>query len=198
MDPEFILNFWLDEVGPNNWYSSDDSLDGLIERKFKETLQYILSGGHSLWLTYPSGALAYIIVLDQFSRNIFRGNKGSFAADRIALAASKQSMKYGFDLKIDEPSRQFFYMPLMHSENLYDQEKCIRQILQKLPLSGHNLLKHARAHRELIRSYGRFPNRNSQLGRRNTLFEQEYFDHGGYQAVLSRINKYAALSLIHI
>ena len=192
MDPEFILNFWLDEVGPNCWYSSDDSLDGLIERKFKETLRYILSGGHSLWLTYPSGALAYIIVLDQFSRNIFRGSKSSFAADRAAVAASKQSIKYEFDLKIDEPARQFFYMPLMHSENLYDQEKCIRQILQKLPLSGHNLLKHARAHRELIRSYGRFPNRNSQLGRKNTLFEQEYFDHGGYQAVLSRINKYAA------
>ena len=192
MDPEFILNFWLDEVGPNCWYSSDDSLDGLIERKFKETLQYILSGGHSLWLTYPSGALAYIIVLDQFSRNIFRGSKSSFAADRVAVAASKQSIKYEFDLKIDEPARQFFYMPLMHSENLYDQEKCIRQILQKLPLSGHSLLKHARAHRELIRSYGRFPNRNSQLGRTSTLFEQEYFDHGGYQAVLSRINKYAA------
>ena len=192
MDPEFILNFWLDEVGPNCWYSSDDSLDGLIERKFKETLQYILSGGHSLWLTHPKGALAYIIVLDQFSRNIFRGSKSSFAADRAAVAASKQSIKYEFDLKIDEPARQFFYMPLMHSENLYDQEKCIRQILQKLPLSGHNLLKHARAHRELIRSYGRFPNRNIQLGRRNTLFEQEYFDHGGYLAVLSRINKYAA------
>ena len=192
MDPEFILNFWLDEVGPNCWYNSDDSLDGLIEQKFKETLQYILSGGHSLWLTYPSGALAYIIVLDQFSRNIFRGSKRSFAADSIALAASKQSIKYEFDLKINEPARQFFYIPLMHSENLYDQEKCIRQMLQKLPLSAHNLLKHVRAHRELIRSYGRFPNRNGQLGRTNTLFEQEYFDHGGYQAVVSRINNYAA------
>ena len=192
MDPEFILNFWLDEVGPNRWYRSDNSLDGLIEQKFKETLEYILSGGHSLWLTYPSGALAFIIVLDQFSRNIFRGSKRSFAADRIAVAASKQSIKYEFDLKINEPARQFFYMPLMHSENLYDQEKCIRQILQKLPLSGYNLLKHARAHRELIRSYGRFPNRNSQLGRTNTSFEQSYFDHGGYQAVLARIKNHAA------
>ena len=192
MEPEFILNFWLDEVGPNCWYSSDNSLDGLIEQNFKETFEYILSGGNSLWLTYPSGALAYIIVLDQFSKNIFRGSKKSFAADRIALAASKQSIKYEFDLKINEPARQFFYLPLMHSENLYDQEKCIRQILQKLPLSGHNLLKHARAHRELIRSYGRFPNRNSQLGRANTHFEQEYFEHGGYQAVLSRVNNYAA------
>ena len=192
MEPEFILNFWLDEVGPNCWFSSDDSLDGLIEQNFKETFEYILSGGNSLWLTYPSGALAYIIVLDQFSKNIFRGSKRSFAADKIALAASKQSIKYEFDLKINEPARQFFYLPLMHSENLYDQEKCIRQILQKLPLSGHNLLKHARAHRELIRSYGRFPNRNSQLGRANTHFEQEYFEHGGYQAVLSRVNNYAA------
>ena len=192
MNPEFILNFWLDEVGPDCWYSFDESLDGLIEKKFKETLQHIVLGGHSLWLTYPSGALAYIIVLDQFSRNIFRGNKSSFAAERIAIAASKQSIKFEFDLKIDEPARQFFYIPLMHSENLYDQEKCIRQILQKLPSSGRGLLKHARAHRELIRSYGRFPSRNSQLGRTNTLLEQEYFEHGGYQTVLSRLNNYAA------
>jgi uncharacterized protein (DUF924 family) len=192
MNPEFILNFWLDEVGPDCWYISDESLNGLIEEKFKETWQHILSGGYSLWLTYPSGALAYIIVLDQFNRNIFRGNESSFAAERIAIAASKQSIKFEFDLKIDEPARQFFYMPLMHSENLYDQEKCIRQILQKLPSSGYGLLKHARAHRELIRSYGRFPSRNSQLGRENTLLEQEYFEHGGYQAVLSRLNNYAA------
>ena len=192
MDPKFILNFWLDEVGPDCWYSFDGTLDGLIEKKFKETLQHIVSGGHSLWLTYPSGALAYIIVLDQFSRSIFLGNKISFAAERIAIAASKQSIKFEFDLKIDEPARQFFYTPLMHSENLYDQEKCIRQILQKLPSSGDGLLKHARAHRELIRSYGRFPSRNTQLGRKNMLFEQEYFDHGGYQAVLARLKNYAA------
>jgi uncharacterized protein (DUF924 family) len=192
MKPEFILSFWLDEVGPDLWYSFDESLDGLIEQKFKETLEHILSGGHSLWLTYPSGALAYIIVLDQFSRNIFRGNKSSFSADRIAIAASKQSIKYGFDLKLSEPARQFFYMPLMHSENLYDQERCIRQILEKLPLTGASLLKHARAHRELIRSYGRFPGRNSQLGRTNTSFEKEFFDHGGYQGVFSRINISAA------
>ena len=192
MNPEFILNFWLDEVGPEYWFSSDESLDRLIEQKFKKTLEQILAGGHSLWLTYPSGALAYIIVLDQFSRNIFRGSKNSFASDRIAIAASKQSIKYGFDLKIDEPARQFFYMPLMHSENLYDQERCIRQIIEKLPSSGNNLLKHARAHREVIRSYGRFPGRNNPLGRKTTLFEQEYFDLGGYQGILSRINEYAA------
>ena len=130
--------------------------------------------------------------LDQFSRNIFRGNKNSFAADRIAISASKQSIKYGFDLKIEEPARQFFYMPLMHSENLYDQERCIRQIIEKLPLSGNNLLKHARAHREVIRSYGRFPSRNKPLGRKTTLFEKEYFDIGGYQGILSRTNGYAA------
>ena len=78
MNPEFILNFWLDEVGPDYWHTYDDSLDSLIEQKFCKTLDDILSGGHSLWLTYPSGTLAYIIVLDQFSRNIFRGKKGVF------------------------------------------------------------------------------------------------------------------------
>ena len=192
MNPEFILSFWLDEVGPDYWHTYDDSLDGLIEQKFCKTLEYILSGGHSLWLTYPSGTLAYIIVLDQFSRNIFRGKKRCFAADRVAIAASKQSIKYGFDLKINEPARQFFYMPLMHSENLYDQEKCIRQILEKLPSSGSNLLKHAQAHRELIRSFGRFPSRNSQLDRSNTLSEQEYIDKGGYEALLSKSNSFVA------
>ena len=95
-------------------------------------------------------------------------------------------------MKIDEPARQFFYMPLMHSENLYDQEKCIRQILEKLPSSGSNLLKHAQVHRELIRSFGRFPSRNSQLDRSNTLSEQEYIDNGGYEALLSKPNSFVA------
>ena len=94
MNPEFILNFWLDEVGPDSWYNFDESLNGLIEKKFKETLQHILSGGHSLWLTYPSGALAYIIVLDQFSRNIFRGNKSSFAAERYSTCPACKISKH--------------------------------------------------------------------------------------------------------
>ena len=80
----------------------------------------------------------------------------------------------------------------MHSENLYDQERCIRQILEKLPLTGHGLLEHARVHRELIRNYGRFPSRNSQLGRTNTSFEKEFFDQGGYQGIFSRMNFSAA------
>ena len=80
---------------------------------------------------------------------------------------------------------------LLFAEYIFP-ERCIRQIIEKLPSSGNNLLKHARAHREVIRSYGRFPSRNNPLGRKTTLFEQEYFDLGGYQGILSRINEYAA------
>ena len=83
-----------------------------------------MDGECGMWLTFPSGSLAYILVLDQFSRNMFRGSPKAFSSDYVALSAAKQAIKYKFDLAIDEPARQFFYLPLMHSESLQDQERC--------------------------------------------------------------------------
>jgi len=91
----------------------------------------------------------------------------------------------GHDLKTSEPARQFFYLPLMHSESLMDQERCVRLMTLRMPLTGENNLKHARAHRDVIRQFGRFPYRNDALGRRSTDAEITYLNGGGYGSSLS-------------
>ena len=180
MTPEKVLSFWLDETDPKQWYNSPKSLDNAILQEFYPTWVSIMDGKFGMWLTYPSGSLAYILVLDQFSRNMFRGSSKAFSSDLVALAAAKQAIKHKFDLAIDEPGRQFFYLPLMHSESLQDQERCIRLMHERMPLEGMNNLLHARAHREVIRKFGRFPTRNEALSRKNTVHEAVYMKNGGY------------------
>ncbi len=178
--PEDVLSFWLDEVGEAGWYAQDEALDAEISRRFKDAWQGACGGRYSLWLTYPSGTLAYIILTDQFPRNMFRGEKRAFASDRAALAAAKAAVGRGWDLRIDEPARQFFYLPMMHSENLCDQDRCVRLMCERMPESGASNLLHARAHREVIRQFGRFPYRNEVLARGFTRHEAAYVSAGGY------------------
>ncbi|MBO9453057.1 DUF924 domain-containing protein [Tropicibacter sp. R16_0] len=178
--PEDILSFWLDEVGPAGWYVQDDALDAQITEKFKSTWEAACEGRFSMWLTYPSGALAYIILTDQFPRNMFRGDARAFKTDKAALAAAKCAVDKKWDMRIDEPARQFFYLPMMHSENLCDQERCVRLLCERMPESGASNMLHARAHREVIRQFGRFPYRNDALHRTPTAQEAVYVSDGGY------------------
>jgi len=178
--PEKVLEFWLDEVGPSGWYDSSEELDDKITAKFADSWKAAQDGGLSMWLTYPSGALAYVILTDQFPRNMFRNSAKAFSSDAAALAVAKCAIAKGWDMKIDEPARQFFYLPLMHSESLADQERCIRLMLERMPQTGHSNLLHARAHREVIRQFGRFPYRNKALSRPSTSTEMQYVDMGGY------------------
>lgn len=178
--PEEILSFWLDECGPARWYAVEEDLDQQIRDRFLSTWEAACEGRFSLWMTYPSGTLAYIILTDQFPRNMFRGSGQAFASDRAALCAAKAAINKGWDLKIDEPARQFFYLPLMHSENLCDQERCVRLMMERMPKGGASNLLHARAHREVIRQFGRFPYRNEALHRHSTQPEMAYVQSGGY------------------
>lgn len=178
--PEDVLSFWLDEAGPSRWYDEDPALDAEITDKFQTAWQGAREGRFSLWLTYPSGALAYIILTDQMPRNMFRGTGQAFASDKLALAVAKAAIDRRWDLKIDEPARQFFYLPLMHSENLCDQERCVRLMCERMPIGGASNMLHARAHREVIRKFGRFPYRNDALARSTTANERTYVADGGY------------------
>ena len=187
-----VLSFWLDEKQPSDWYEASDSLDQEIRDRFGDTWQAAMEGKFGLWLTYPSGALAYIILTDQFSRNMFRGTGKAFASDKAALAAAKVSIDRQWDLRIDEPARQFFYMPLMHSENLCDQERCIRLMKERMPNSGEGNLLHAKAHRAVIRKFGRFPYRNNALARRFTKQEQDYVQGGGYGSTVRELQLVSA------
>lgn len=185
--PENVLNFWLDEVGPKGWYDASDALDNDIRKRFEKAWEGARDGKFSLWLTFPSGALAYLILTDQFPRNMFRGSGKAFATDAAALAVAKSAIHKGWDMKIDEPARQFFYMPLMHSESLCDQERCIRLMCERMPESGANNLLHARAHREVIREFGRFPYRNDALSREDRACEKDYVEQGGYGLTVRRL-----------
>jgi uncharacterized protein (DUF924 family) len=183
-----VLEFWLDEVGPAGWYAVDPDLDARIRDRFLSAWEGAAEGRFALWLTHPTGVLAYVILTDQFPRNMFRGEARAFATDAAALAAAKSAIQRGWDMRIDEPARQFFYLPLMHSENLCDQDRSVRLILERMPETGAENLKHARAHREVIRRFGRFPYRNLALGRSDTGLERSFLDHGGYGAVVREID----------
>jgi len=185
--PEEILAFWLDEIGPDGWYKVSDELDTTIRERFADTWEQVKAGAFSMWLTYPSGCLAYIILTDQFPRNMFRGTADAFSTDRYALAVAKTAIDKGWDMKIDEPARQFFYMPMMHSECITDQERCIRMMVTRMQGSGESNLLHARAHRDVIRKFGRFPFRNTALERRDTGVEAEFLENGGYGAIVEAL-----------
>ncbi|WP_172295930.1 DUF924 family protein [Pseudoruegeria sp. HB172150] len=187
-NPEDILAYWLDEVGPEGWYRGGEELDAEIRERFEADWHNAMEGSYAMWLTYPSGSLAYIILTDQFPRNMFRDTKQSFASDSVALAAAKLSINHGFDMKIDEPARQFFYMPLMHSECLTDQDRCVRLMKTRMPETGENNLLHAQAHREVIRKFGRFPTRNAALERAYCGAEAAYVDEGGYRKTLEALS----------
>jgi uncharacterized protein (DUF924 family) len=179
--PEDVLSFWLDEIGPAGWYKPDETLDEKIRDRFLTAWKEAQEGAYALWLTYPSGALAYLVLTDQFPRNIFRNSGMAYATDKAALAAAKAAIGKGWDMRIDSPARQFFYMPLMHSENLCDQDRCVRLFRGRMP--GENLV-HARAHRDVIRKFGRFPYRNEALARTTSGVEKRYLEDGGYSSTL--------------
>ena len=182
--PEAVLGFWLDEVGPEGWYEADEARDAIVRERFGRVWERATEGALSLWLTHPTGALAYVILTDQFPRNMWRGQARAFASDRAALAAAKAAVDRDWDRRIDEPARQFFYLPLMHSECLPDQQRCVRLMLTRMPGTGASNLLHAKAHREVIRRFGRFPHRNEALGRESTRAEAAFLAEGGYGGVV--------------
>lgn len=185
--PEEVLSFWLDEVGEAGWYKSDPGLDAEIRDRFEDDWNRTMQGTNALWLTYPSGTLAYIILTDQFSRNMFRGTGKAFASDGLARAAAKVAIAKGWDKRIDGMARQFFYMPLMHSECLVDQDRCVRLMKERMPDGGAANLVHAKAHREVIRQFGRFPTRNDALERPSSEPEAAYVSEGGYRKALELV-----------
>lgn len=182
--PDEVLAFWLDECTPADWYKSDPAFDAVITQRFEQTWDAAAEGALGLWLTYPSGTLAYIILTDQFPRNMFRNKAKAFSTDHLARAAAKMAIDRNWDMRMDEPGRQFFYLPLMHAENLSDQDRAVRLIHTRLPQTGMNSRDHASAHRAVIRDFGRFPYRNAALGRKTTPAEQAFLDAGGYGAAI--------------
>lgn len=188
---EEILAFWLDEVGPKGWYDPPETLDAQIRERFAEPWERARRGAFDTWICAPRSCLALVILLDQFPRNMFRGEAGAFASDAKALDIAKRAVRNKLDRRIPLPERQFFYLPLMHSELLANQEKCVRVWLLNFGAADPGLV-HPRAHREVIRRFGRFPYRNAALGRASTPSERAFLDAGGYSAALAAVAPQAA------
>ena len=175
--PAQVLDFWFG-VDPKKWYAKDDAFDADIRTRFLATYEAAAAGQLADWeAAAPDGALALTIVLDQFSRNMFRGSARTFAADAAALAVAKHAVERGFDKQLELKRRNFFYLPFMHSENLADQERCVALSREA---GDPNTLKYAELHRDIIRRFGRFPHRNAVLGRVTTPEEQAFLDAGGF------------------
>lgn len=184
--PVEVLEFWLGTIGPDGWYKGGEEIDFAC-RDFAEVWQAVRDGGLDHWVDGTVGTLAYLILTDQLPRNMFRGTADSFATDPLALAAAKRAIAEGWDLNAPEPDRQFFYMPLEHSENPEDQAACVALMSERMA-SDPEMLLHARAHQEIIARFGRFPTRNAALGRVSTPEEAAFLEQGGYMAVVRSLS----------
>ncbi len=174
--PSDVLAYWR-ALGPERWFTADAAVDAEIRAKFHGLYAAAAAGSLIGWEDDASGALAHMIVLDQFPRNMFRGSAAAFAADPLARAAAGRAIDRGFDRQADKLERPFFYLPYMHSETLADQERCCD--LCRTAGDEHTL-KFAETHADIIRHFGRFPHRNAVLGRVSTPEEQAFLDGGGF------------------
>ena len=174
--PSDILAFWCD-AGPDRWYKRDDAFDAELRRRFLGLWQKASAGELSSWEASDDGALALVIVLDQFPRNMFRGDARTYASDSLAREVAHRAVQRGVDPRIDPALRHFLYLPFNHSENLSDQLRCIE--LSRAAGNAENL-KWAEHHADIIRRFGRFPHRNRLLGRTTTPEEQAFLDQGGF------------------
>lgn len=176
-----INRFWLDEVGEQGWYQRSDALDESIRQRFLPAWQQAATLAPS-WADTPEGALAGLILTDQFPRNMFRDDPRAFDTDPLARRLAQAAIDNGFHLQIPEPQRQFVYLPFEHSEDLADQDHAVALFRAHMP--GENL-RHAELHRDTIARFGRFPWRNAALGRVPTPAENRVMQAGGYAALVS-------------
>ncbi|MBB4398959.1 DUF924 family protein [Bradyrhizobium sp. ERR14] len=174
--PSGILAFWR-EAGRERWYKRNDAFDAEVRRRFLALWQKAVAGELASWEASDDGALALVIVLDQFPRNMFRGTSQAFASDAQARDVARRAIDRGVDGRIDPVLLEFVYLPFMHSEHLPDQLRCVA--LFQNTENAENL-KYAREHADIIQRFGRFPHRNRLLGRDSTEEEQAFLDKGGF------------------
>ena len=174
---DVVLDLWFRELGSKAWFTKSDANDALIRERGLAIHERLAGDLLPETRTDPRAALAAVIALDQFPRNMFRGSPRAFAADPLALAVAKRAVAQNFDRQLDLPKRNFFYLPFQHSENLVDQQRCVELSRQNSDAEG---VKWAELHADIIRRFGRFPHRNAVLGRVSTPEEQAFLDAGGF------------------
>jgi len=174
VSPADIVGFWRD-AGYEKWFARNEAFDADLRSRFKGAHFAASRRELEAWMDDADGALALLILLDQFPRNCFRKSAHSYATDPLARHYATRAVESGFDVAADPALRVFFYLPFEHSEDMADQERSV-ELTRAL---DENFMKYAVAHRDTIARFGRFPHRNRELGRTNTPEEQAYLDAGG-------------------
>jgi len=173
--PDAVLAFWR-EAGPARWFTTSSDFDNDFRRRFMTAHEAAVQGLLMRWMGHADSALALILLLDQFPRNCFRGTPRMYATDAQALLLAQKALGAGYDTLVEADLRVFFYLPLMHDEHLNSQERCVALCAS----IGGIALKSAHEHYDIIQRFGRFPHRNTILGRPTRPEEQRFLDAGGF------------------
>lgn len=174
---EEIIQFWLD-AGPARWFAKDPEFDRQIVIRFGDLVADAVTGRLEAWLVDPRCALALVLLLDQFPRNMWRDDPRAFSGDLRALEAAREAIQLSHDMALGEDERRWFYMPFMHSEDLAAQEEGLAYFGKRI--DDANTYKYAVDHRDIVKRFGRFPHRNQILQRSSTEEEQNFLDEGGF------------------
>lgn len=170
-----VLHFWFVDHGEEDWFGAKPEFDAEIARRFAATHAAAARGEAAIWRDTPAGRLAEIIVLDQFSRQLFRGKPEAFAADSLCLSLAEAMVASGDDLRLEPRRRMFAYLPFMHAESIAVHERAL-PLFERLGLP--TFLEHELGHLDCLRRFGRYPRRNAALGRTSTPEEIEYMASG--------------------
>lgn len=173
-----VLDFWW-SAGAQKWFSSDDAFDAECRDRFLGGIAAARAGDLDNWAETAHGALALILLLDQFPRNVFRGSAGAFASDAKAVAVAEQAISAGFDRAFPKEARIFFYLPFEHAEDMALQERAVDLCRG---LGDMQFYHFALIHMDVIRRFGRFPHRNETLGRQSTDAEKAFLANNGFSA----------------
>ena len=187
-DADRVLEFWFGTPGSAGygqaraeWFRKDPAFDRSIVEGFGRSIEQALRGELADWAGEPQGALAQILLLDQFTRNAFRDSARAFAGDARALAAAQAMVRSGQDRTLIPVQRAFVYLPYEHAEDAALQDKAVRLFTPLVAVDAglQDMLDYAEKHRDVIRCFGRFPHRNAALGRRSTAEEAAYLSRPG-------------------
>lgn len=176
MKPDDVVMFWI-KAGPKAWFKKSPRFDAEIRERFEALHHAAARGELDGWAATADGALALVLLLDQFPRNLYRGSPHAFATDPLARRIARTAVDRGFDAQVAPELRQFFYLPFEHSEHPADQAHSVALCAAS---GDAELLKWAEIHRDIITRFGRFPHRNASLGRATTEEEQAFLEGGGF------------------
>ncbi|MEJ8565995.1 DUF924 family protein [Elongatibacter sediminis] len=175
--PDEVIEFWFSEEIKPYWWKKDPQFDAQLQRRFGALHRQAASHGLPHWRISPTGRLAEILVLDQFSRNLYRDDARAFAQDEQAVARTREALAAGADTELSPQQRAFLYLPLMHSEDPADHDDAVRLYASDPALAGN--YEFELKHKAIIDRFGRYPHRNEALGRTSTDEERAFLDQPG-------------------